>query len=69
MVHSTRTARESWRICPHKKGVKQPPEQKCRVGEAHRPGGAKDPNAYRVVYGDLSVKDISPEKLPLPVEP
>ena len=28
---------------------------------------AKDANTYRVVYGDLSVKDVAPEDLPLPV--
>jgi hypothetical protein len=30
---------------------------------------AKNPNTYRVVYGDLSVKDVAPEDLPLPVGP
>ena len=30
---------------------------------------AKDPNTYRVVYGDLSVKDVAAKDLPLPVEP
>jgi outer membrane lipoprotein-sorting protein len=30
---------------------------------------AKDPNAYRVVYGDLNVKDVAAKDLPLPVEP
>jgi hypothetical protein len=30
---------------------------------------AKDPNVYRVVYGDLSVKDVAAEDLPLPVAP
>ena len=30
---------------------------------------AKAPKTYRVVYGDLSVKDVAPEDLPLPVEP
>ncbi len=29
----------------------------------------KDADTYRVVYGDLSVKDAVPEDLPLPVEP
>lgn len=29
----------------------------------------KDQKTYRVVYGDLSVKDVAPEDLPLPVEP
>ncbi len=29
---------------------------------------AKDPNTFRVVYGDLTVKDIAPQDLPLPVE-
>jgi hypothetical protein len=30
---------------------------------------AKNPNTYRVVYGDLSVRDVAAEDLPLPVEP
>ena len=30
---------------------------------------AKDPNIYRVIYGDLSVKDVKAEDLPLPVDP
>jgi outer membrane lipoprotein-sorting protein len=30
---------------------------------------AKDPNVYRVIYGDLSVKDVAAKDLPLPVEP
>jgi hypothetical protein len=29
---------------------------------------ASDPNTYRVVYGDLSVKDVKSDDLPLPVE-
>jgi hypothetical protein len=29
----------------------------------------KGSDIYRVVYGDLSVRDIAPEDLPLPVEP
>ena len=29
---------------------------------------AKDGNTYRVVYGDLSVKDVNAEDLPLPIE-
>jgi hypothetical protein len=29
----------------------------------------KDSGTYRVVYGDLSVKDVASEELPLPVEP
>jgi len=29
----------------------------------------KGSNTYRVVYGDLSVRDVAPEDLPLPVEP
>ncbi len=29
----------------------------------------KGSNTYRVVYGDLSVKDVAPEDLPLPVKP
>ena len=28
---------------------------------------ANDPNAYRVVFGDLSVKDVAARDLPLPV--
>src|SRR5207245_10532157 len=28
----------------------------------------KPPRSYRIVYGDLSVKDVSPESLQLPVE-
>ena len=27
---------------------------------------AKDPTTYRVLYGDLSVKDVAPKDLPLP---
>lgn len=30
---------------------------------------AKEPNVYRVVYGDLSVKNVAAKDLPLPVEP
>jgi hypothetical protein len=30
---------------------------------------AKDPNTYRVIYGDLSVRDVAPKDLPLPVDP
>jgi hypothetical protein len=30
---------------------------------------AKDPKACRDVYGDLSVKDVAQEDLPLPVVP
>jgi hypothetical protein len=29
----------------------------------------KDSPMYRVVYGDLSARDVLPEDLPLPVEP
>ena len=29
----------------------------------------KGATSYRVVYGDLSVKDVAPKDLPLPVEP
>ncbi len=32
----------------------------------YRPDGSE---TYRVIYGDLSVKDVAPEDLPLPVEP
>ena len=30
---------------------------------------AKEPATYRVIYGDLSVKDVAAKDLPLPVEP
>jgi len=30
---------------------------------------AKDPNMYRAVYGDLSVKDVAAKDLPLLVGP
>jgi hypothetical protein len=30
---------------------------------------SKDPDMYRVVYGDLSVKDVAAKDLPLPVDP
>jgi hypothetical protein len=30
---------------------------------------AKDPNTYRVLFGNLTVKDVAPVDLPLPVEP
>jgi polyisoprenoid-binding protein YceI len=26
--------------------------------------GQKDPETYRVIYGDLSVRDVTPENLP-----
>ena len=29
----------------------------------------EDPTTYRVLYGDLSVKDVAPKDLPLPVGP
>ena len=28
-----------------------------------------NPKTYRVVYGDLSIKDVAAEDLPLPVRP
>jgi hypothetical protein len=49
------------------KGVKL--GEKDRIVCWYKLKGAKDPKAYRVVYGDLSVKDVEPENLPLPVEP
>ena len=30
---------------------------------------AKDPSIYRVIYGNLSVKDVAAKDLPLPVDP
>jgi hypothetical protein len=29
----------------------------------------KGAKSYRVIYGDLTIKDLPPEYLPLPVEP
>ena len=49
------------------KGVKL--GDKDRIVCWYRLKDAKDPKTYRVVYGDLSVKDVAPEYLPLPVGP
>jgi hypothetical protein len=49
------------------KGVKL--GDKDRIVCWYKLKGAKDPKTYRVVYGDLSVKNVEPEDLPLPVEP
>ncbi len=46
------------------KGVKL--GDKDRIVCWYRPKGAK---AYRAVYGDLSIKDVAPEDLPLSVRP
>jgi hypothetical protein len=46
------------------KGVKL--GEKDRIVCWYKLKGAK---TYRVVYGDLSVKDVAPQDLPLPVEP
>ena len=49
------------------KGVKL--GDKDRIVCWYKLKGAKDPNTCRAVYGDLSVKDVAPEALPLPVAP
>jgi hypothetical protein len=49
------------------KGVKL--GEKDRIVCWYKLKGAKDPNTYRVVYGDLRVKDVAPKDLPLPVDP
>ena len=49
------------------KGVKL--GDKDRIVCWYKLKNTKVPNTYRVVYGDLSVKDVAPEDLPLPVEP
>ncbi len=47
------------------KGVKL--GQKDRIVCWYKLKAAKDPSMYRVVYGDLSVKDVPAKDLPLPV--
>ena len=49
------------------KGVKL--GDKSRIVCWYKLKGAKDPTTYRVLYGDLSVKDVAPKDLPLPVGP
>jgi hypothetical protein len=49
------------------KGVKL--GDKDRIVCWYKLKNAKDPSTYRVVYGDLSVKDVAAKDLPLPVEP
>ncbi len=49
------------------KGVKL--GEKNRIVCWYKLKNAKDARTYRVVYGDLSVKDVAPEALPLPVDP
>ena len=49
------------------KGVKL--GDKDRIVCWYKLKGAKDPKTYRAVYGDLSVKDVAAEDLPLPVGP
>ena len=49
------------------KGVKL--GDKNRIVCWYKLKGAKDPTTYRVLYGDLSVKDVAPKDLPLPVGP
>ncbi len=48
------------------KGVKL--GDKGRIVCWYKLKGAKNPSLYRAVYGDLSVKDVAPEDLPLRVE-
>jgi hypothetical protein len=57
------TAKDTWRYLG--KGVKL--GDKDAVVCWYRLKDAKDPKTYRVVYGDLSVKDVREEDLPLPV--
>jgi hypothetical protein len=49
------------------KGVKL--GEKDRIVCWYKLKDAKDANTYRVVYGDLSVKDMAAKDLPLPVGP
>jgi outer membrane lipoprotein-sorting protein len=49
------------------KGVKL--GDKDRIVCWYKLKNAENPNVYRVIYGDLSVKDVAPEALPLPVQP
>jgi hypothetical protein len=49
------------------KGVKL--GEKDRIVCWYKLKDAKDANTYRVVYGDLSVKDVAVKDLPLPVGP
>lgn len=49
------------------KGVKL--GEKDRIVCWYKLKDAKDANTYRVVYGDLSVKDVAAKDLPLPVGP
>jgi hypothetical protein len=49
------------------KGVKL--GDKDRIVCWYKLKNAKDADTYRVVYGDLSVKDVAAKDLPLPVEP
>jgi hypothetical protein len=49
------------------KGVKL--GEKDRIVCWYKLKDAKDANTYRVVYGDLSVKDVAAKDLPLPVDP
>jgi hypothetical protein len=49
------------------KGVKL--GDKNRIVCWYKLKGAKDPTTYRVLYGDLNVKDVAPKDLPLPIEP
>jgi outer membrane lipoprotein-sorting protein len=62
---SDRTVEKSFRYIG--KGVKL--GDKNRIVCWYKLKDAKDPNLYRVLYGDLSVKDVVAKDLPLPVGP
>jgi hypothetical protein len=49
------------------KGVKLGDKDRIVCWYQLKDGGS--PNIYRVLYGDLSIKDVAPEDLPLPVKP
>ena len=65
------------RISSRKCGLGQLPlfGQSAKLGDKdaivcwYRLRDAKAPNTYRVVYGDLSVKDVMASDLPLPINP
>ncbi len=59
--------REAEVFCYLGKGVKL--GDKDRIVCWYKLKDAKDPKTYRVVYGDLKVKDVASEALPLPVNP
>ena len=63
--HRDHTVEGTWRYLG--KGVKL--GDKDRIVCWYKLKDAKDAETYRVVYGDLSVKDVAPKDLPLPVQP